>query len=731
MVKPSRESVKFSFVPAVDHSLALHEKLSEIFGFGEFRHLQEEAIQAALDCRDCLVVMPTGAGKSLTFQLPAAMSEGVTIVISPLIALMRDQIIGLRERSKFAEIGAAYLNSSQSAGEQRDILTLLHAGRLKLLYVAPERLRSKAFVEVVRATKLARFVVDEAHCISEWGHDFRPDYLNIADFLAQIGHPPTFAVTATATIRVQDSIIHNLQMRDPKVVVGGFNRPNLHFSVVKCKNDAERGNKLFKALPKLIGRGGSGLIYVSTRKQCEAVGEIAAQALAPLGKKVGIYHAGMDNNLRSAMQEAWLRGDLPLLVATNAFGMGIDKSDVRFVIHWGFPESPESYYQEAGRAGRDGKRARVVILASMVADKRLREFFIENEAIAVADFQNVVKKLAKMGDGELRIPRYFWDQEFGWREPKPRVIIGKLERAGLIERRGEDQDGLSLRVLKREIAPAQMRVLAADLEREKASRFERLDEMLGYVRASGCRRRLLLDYFGDDSEIGSEFCCDNCDAGEGDSTKNQPEMPAGYVSAPSGIADIYDLIQGLDTMFPPVGKGRLVKILRGSGAADVTKFVKNPVYGVCSGVSVARIGEFIEDLIARGMLHQGDEEEYFVCRVTRAGRELWQLKSETDLEIPGRRGAKTSRGLGESSTASPQIYDASEGDEEIFEKLRAWRRALADEEHVPPYVIFSDKVLREIARQAPQTLNDLGDVSGVGPAKLDKYGAGVLELLNE
>jgi len=731
-VKPRANLGKFSLVPLAAPPFAqLNQKLHEIFGFGEFRHLQQEAIEAALEGRDCLVVMPTGAGKSLTFQLPAAISDGVTLVISPLIALMRDQIIGLRERTQFAEIGAAYLNSSQTQAEQRDILTLLHAGRLKLLYVAPERLRSKAFLETVRATKLARFVVDEAHCISEWGHDFRPDYLNIADFLEQIGHPPTFAVTATATVRVQDSIIHNLRMRDPKVVVGGFDRPNLHFSVVKCKNDLERGNRLFKALPKLIGRGGSGLIYASTRKQCESVAEIAAQALAPLGKRVGIYHAGMENNLRSSMQEAWLRGDIPLLVATNAFGMGIDKPDVRFVIHWGFPESPESYYQEAGRAGRDGKRARVVVLSSIVADKRLREFFIENEAIAVADFQNVVKKLARMGNDEIRIPSYFWNQEFGWREPKPRVILGKLERAGLIERRGEDAEGVGLRVLKAEIPGAQMRQLAADLDKEKATRFERLDEMLGYVRGQNCRRRTLLDYFGDESEFSTTFCCDNCDSGATGAVKTVVEMPDGYVQAPSQISDIYDLIQGLDTLYPPVGKGRLTKILRGSSAADVTRFAKHPTFGAFGGTSVAKIGEFVDELIALGILHQGDEEEYFVCRVTRAGREVWQMKSPLEVELPGRKRAASHRNSGEKSAASPQIHDESEADEEVFEKLRAWRRERAGEENVPPYCVFGDKVLREIARQLPENLDDLSSVSGVGPAKLEKYGALVLEVLNQ
>ncbi len=734
-MKSPGQDVKFSLVSALASPTALNEKLHEIFGFGEFRHLQQEAIEAALEGRDCLVVMPTGAGKSLTFQLPAAISEGVTLVISPLIALMRDQIIGLRERSRFAEIGAAYLNSSQTSAEQRDILTLVHAGRLKLLYVAPERLRSKAFIETIRAAKLARFVVDEAHCISEWGHDFRPDYLNIADFLEQIGHPPTFAVTATATTRVQDSIIHNLRMRDPKVVVGGFDRPNLHFSVVKCKNDVERGNRLFKALPRLIGRGGSGLIYVSTRKQCEAVAEIAAQALAPLGHKVGIYHAGMDGNVRSHMQEAWLRGDLPLLVATNAFGMGIDKPDVRFVIHWGFPESPEAYYQEAGRAGRDGKRARVVVLSSVVADKKLREFFIDNEAIAVNDFQNVVRKLARMGNDEIRIPSYFWQQEFGWRDPKPRVILGKLERAGLIERAGEDADGVGLRVLKQEIPPVQMRQLNADLEKEKASRYERLDQMLGYVRGNGCRRRTLLDYFGDDSELNGAFCCDNCDVGATDTPKTSVELPDGSVPIPKNFDDVYDAIQGLDAFYPPVGKARLTKVLRGSSAADAIKFAKSPLYGLFNHTSVAQVTDWLEELIALGILHQGDEEEYFVCRVTRAGREVWQMRTPLELELPGRRRASASRNsgasAGEKGAASPQIRAADEDeiDAELFERLRTWRRERAGEENVPPYCVFGDKVLREIARQLPETLDDLGGVSGVGPAKLEKYGALVLRVL--
>ena len=219
--------------------------------------------------------------------MPAAIDEGTTIVISPLIALMRDQVYALLERTAFKEMGVAFLNSSQDSSEQSMVLSLLRGGKLKLLYVAPERLKSGGFVDVLRSIKIERLVVDEAHCISEWGHDFRPDYLAIGSVLEEIGRPPVMAVTATATTRVQESIAHNLTMNDPQIIVGGFNRPNLHFGVVRCKNELERSNKLFAALPKLLSKGGSGLIYVSTRKQCESVGDLAAQALGSLGIKVG------------------------------------------------------------------------------------------------------------------------------------------------------------------------------------------------------------------------------------------------------------------------------------------------------------------------------------------------------------------------------------------------------------------------------------------------------------
>lgn len=718
-------------------------ELERVFGYTAFRPHQEDAVRAALAGRDCLVVMPTGAGKSLTFQLPAAITEGVTIVISPLIALMRDQIIALHERTSFVEEGAYYLNSSQSQDEQRDILGLVRAGRVKLLYITPERLRSGAFVDLLQSVQLARLVVDEAHCISEWGHDFRPDYLAIKDVVATLGDVPRFAVTATATRRVQGSIVENLGMRDPEIIVGGFDRPNLHWSVVRCKNDAERDNKLAKALPKLMSRGGSGLIYVSTRKTCEKIGELALQALAPLGVRAGCYHAGMDNDSRSKMQEAWLRGDIPVLVATNAFGMGIDKPDVRFVVHYGYPESPESYYQEAGRAGRDGKKARVFVLSVPPADRKLREWFITNEAIQAEDFQKVVQKLGRMANGEaVRVPSYWWDQELAWREPKPRVVLARLERAGLVERLSETQEGIELRPAVKSIPAAQMGELRRGLERDANERFERLNEMAGYVKTIECRRAALINYFGDADESigGGEGCCDNCDArAKGiDLSAQTPKMAQGRVQAPSQIGDVYELLQALDALWPSVGKTRLAKILRGSNAADMQRYLDAPVYGALSGVSVVKTNAFLEELLDRALLHQGDEDEYYVVNVTRAGREAWEARAGVDdLEVPGRKRGTSNGASGGVAASRASSFGDDEDDTldakggALFERLRSWRSARAREESVPPYIVFGDKVLREIARQTPSDLDELGDISGIGPAKLDKYGEMVLELLGE
>lgn len=717
----------------------LHQSLHEIFGFEEFRALQEDAIRAATQQVDVLVVMPTGAGKSLCYQLPAALAEGTTLVVSPLVALMRDQVLALQERSAFAELGCAFLNSSQTLSEQREVLDTLRAGRLKLLYVAPERFRAGGFLDAIKSTPLVRLVVDEAHCISQWGHDFRPDYLALKNAVGVIGQPPITAVTATATRRVQNSIIENLGMREPEIFIGGFDRPNLHFSVVRCKNDSERANKLIKALPKIAGRGGSGLIYVATRKQCEEVAGLATQALASLNIKAAPYHAGMDASTRNEIQSAWLNGEVHVLVATNAFGMGIDKPDVRYVIHWAYPESPEAYYQEAGRAGRDGRKSRCVILYHF-ADKRLREFFIENDALSlekVSAAHATICARARMNttskDDEfaasdfcfetdeniVAIPKSWWQHNLGWMDITARAVVGKLDHFGLIERLTENGDNTVVRILQKQIPIALQRQIENHLASELAERRSRLEDMVGYCKSAQCRRRTLLEYFGDEHEATPRpYCCDVCDSPEKFAAQSETsEIPKGLAPAPNTpTADIHSLLQSIDALRPRIGRDKINKLLRGSKSRDLERFAEHPLRGVLADCTRDQVDEFLAQLVQQGLMAQAGEDEYFVMFVTTRGREIWHNGEFIDIAIPR-------------AYAAHGVLDEDEPGAELFEKLRAWRRKRADAEHLPPYCVLPDKTLRAIASAKPEDEDSLAQLPGIGAKKLEKYGEEVLSVV--
>ena len=736
---------------APDLSQSLQETLSQVWGFSDFRALQEDAIRAATTGEDVLVVMPTGAGKSLCYQLPAAVADGVTLVVSPLVALMRDQVVALQERTAFAESGCAYLNSSQNASEQREVLDALRDGNLKLLYVAPERFRASGFVEILKSIKLARFVVDEAHCISQWGHDFRPDYLTLKSAVEALGHPPLTAVTATATKRVQQSIIENLGMREPAVFIGGFDRPNLHFAVVRCANDKERSDKLMKALPKLASRGGSGLIYVATRKQCEEVASLASRVLAPLGIRAASYHAGMDGEARNEIQSGWLNNEIHVLVATNAFGMGIDKPNVRYVIHWAYPESPESYYQEAGRAGRDGRKSRVVILYHF-ADRRLREFFIDNDALTSEMFVGALAAIntrlqrptplvnkenfngadfnePDFNDSDFNgstretpasdvavIPKSWWRVALGWSDIMSRSVLGKMEHFGLVERVSENADNTVLRVLHKQIAPQLLRTIERHLKNEQGERHARLNEMIAFCKSTTCRRRTLLEYFGDEHEATPrEYCCDICDSPERFQKANAAILPD---AAPSTHgADIHSILQNLDALRPRVGKAKLEKLLRGAKSKDLEKFAAgHPLRGVLAGCKTEQVQKFLNALIDEGILAQASEEEYFVCFLTQKGRLAWQEKQELSIALP--------RGY-----VASEVLDCDEPGAELFEELRNWRRRRASEENVPPYCVLGDKTLRAIAALKPLDEDALAQVSGVGPRKIEKYSVEILAIV--
>jgi len=710
---------------STDPSQDLSRSLQTFFGYGEFRPQQEEAVQTTLEGRDVLVVMPTGAGKSLCFQLPAALSEGVTLVVSPLIALMRDQVDALNRRPEFARLGCGCLTSLQSLDEQNDLLRDLRAGRLKLLYIAPERFRSGAFMDALKSVKIARFVVDEAHCISEWGHDFRPDYLSLREVVETLGNPPLLAATATATKRVQQSIVANLGMRDPLVLVGGFNRPNLHFSVHRCKSENEREDKLVRALPKLSALGGSGLVYVATRKQCEQVFEAVDAALAPLGQRAGMYHAGLDADLRNQMQREWLEGERQVLVATNAFGMGIDKPDVRFVVHCACPDSLESYYQEAGRAGRDGRRSRCVILYHF-ADRRTREWFIDNEALTVGMVEQAFGQVRGHADkeGVARLPKT-WGMALDWSDIKGRLALGELERADLVKRVAQTGDGVTLTLARRDFPPEARRQIAADLANQRAERLRRLDEIVDYCKTTACRRRTILDYFGDRQEPPpTSFCCDNCDApkpdGQTAALGRLPQIPMPVQIDPF---DIHSVLHGLDALRPAVGKARLNKMLRGAGTMGDKNLgtPRQPLGGLFRGASVAAVDKFLESLFAEGLMHQGDEDAYFVCTVTPKGRAAWQERVPVAAPLPRDPSRWCPAEAGGDNAAS----------DDVLAGLKLWRTSQASRESVPPYCVFSDKTLMEIARARPQTSDDLLEVSGVGPGKLAKYGEDVLKITGE
>ena len=712
----------------------LHQSLSEAFGFDEFRPLQHEAVEAAVQGRDVLVVMPTGAGKSLCFQLPALSSAGVTLVVSPLIALMRDQVAALEARPAFAARGVASIHSGLSAAETREVLRQLRAGELALLYVAPERFRSGAFMDALQDAQIARFVVDEAHCISEWGHDFRPDYLVLHEAVEKLGHPPLMAVTATATRRVQESIVNNLRMRDPERFIGGFDRPNLHFASVRCKGDREKRERLSKALPKLAARFdsgvGCGLIYVATRRQCEEVAELCAEVLRPLGIRTGAYHAGMDSSDRNSVQEQWQRGDIRVLVATNAFGMGVDKPDVRFVVHFIPPDSPENYYQEAGRAGRDGRRSRCVVLYA-IGDRRTREWFIDNDTLEASDLAQLSGEIIKRTeeDGIARLPRG-WNGQLEWSDVKSRLALGELLRRGVCERVSDNAEEISVRMVQKGISPQVLREMTADLAHTKSERQRRLTEMFAFCKTRQCRRVALLDYFGDKSQPRETFCCDNCDNPPSAAASVPADVPEGYVAAPSAVDDVYSLLQAMDALRPRVGKAKLIKVLRASSSKDVERFKDASAWGALRLASQGQVDSFMDDLIARGWLHQADEEEYYVVSVTRAGREVWSNREPVDIAVPGARRApaKVAVGAGVAAGSAPDDEDA---EDELFESLRDWRRERASELNLPPYVVFSDTTLRSIARQRPDVESDLRLISGVGEIKMQKYGAEVLRVVRE
>jgi ATP-dependent DNA helicase RecQ len=563
----------------------LDAALSEHFGFAGFRSGQREACAAALAGRDVLVVMPTGSGKSLCYQLPALVREDLTIVVSPLVALMQDQIEALRARGLGGR--AALVNAQQDPDANAEALARAVAGELRLLYVAPERFSSPGFLERLRGARVGLFVVDEAHCVSQWGHDFRPDYFRLADAAQRVGAASLVASTATATPRVAVDVARRLRLRDPLRVATGFDRPNISFAVARPAGHEKR-----VLLVEALRRPGAlpAIVYAGTRAGAE---DLAGELSGTLGEEALAYHAGLDRETRAAVQRRFLADEAPVIVATNAFGMGVDKPNVRTVAHASVPASLEAYYQEAGRAGRDGLPAQALLLAEN-RDKALHVHFIKRDEVEDGLPGWLADRLAAAADGDGRYE--LEARELAVKGDRLRSLVGHLARAGVVVPAPAAPDRVAGTVTGRFDARAAARCRGSIDEAARA-RWRQYREIWAYVERERCRRRAILRHFGDPADPAAEGpCCDACDASI---------LPAAPEPEPAAIADLDDAIVSVARMArPSVGRTTCAAILHGARTKKIERNAYDglPAYGASAHLRRADILTRVDELIEAGRI---------------------------------------------------------------------------------------------------------------------------------
>lgn len=639
------------------HQAAL-EALTRYFGYDSFRPGQQGIVEALLAGRDVLGVMPTGAGKSVCYQIPAALSPGATLVISPLISLMRDQVDALNDLG----LPAAFINTTQTPDEQAMVFAQAAAGQIKLLYVAPERLETGRFRDFAARTPISLIAVDEAHCVSQWGQDFRSSYLGIGDFIAGLPQrPPVGAFTATATERVRRDIVGLLGLRNPAVTVTGFDRPNLYFDVVKLETKYKAA---WVARYVADHPDESGIVYCATRKTTEAL----ADTLNQMGHPAVAYHGGMSPDAREAAQRDFITDKVPVVVATNAFGMGIDKSNVRYVIHHNLPESIEAYYQEAGRAGRDGEPSRCTLLwnePDIVTRRRLLDNDYENERLT----------------------------------PEEQEIVRQSKR-------------------------------------------RLLDGMVGYCRTTDCLHRYMTRYFGQElssnagSTAGEDIAADSSQSGRCGACSN--------CESTFETIDVTRVAQAISRCVHDVGQrvgaGKIVKILRGSRAQDLAWLnpERMPTFGMLKDVNEARVRDVLSQMATDGYLSIAEGRMPIVMFGARAAEtaapdfhyEIKRVERKSAAAGSGRSG-----GVADTADSANVPGDAlgsyipDDDEESLFQKLRELRRTIAQEIGKPPYIVFSDKTLRDMARIKPVTNAQFLAVNGVGQHKLDLYGQRFMQTI--
>jgi ATP-dependent DNA helicase RecQ len=594
----------------------LHDALHEHFGFDRFRPGQEDAVAAAVAGHDVLVVMPTGAGKSLCYQLPALVREDLTIVVSPLVSLMQDQVEALERRVPGA---AGVINSQQDASANAEVLSRARAGSLKLLYVAPERFSSPGFLEAIREVPIGLFVVDEAHCVSQWGHDFRPDYFRLADAARWLGAKALIASTATATPQVARDIVQRLGLKEPALVTTGFDRPNLSFAVVPCATTADKHARIAAAL----GEDGArpAIVYAGTRKSCESLAERLG---VELGIEVLAYHAGLGRAERTGAQRRFMAGEVEVVVATNAFGMGVDKADVRTVAHEVVPPSIEAYYQEAGRAGRDGAPARALLFAEK-RDKSLHVFFIQRAEVSDALLDQVAQRLlAATVENRFDVAVSYLDEE----AERVRAIIGHLARAGVIQPAPSPMDRVRGRVVGvfDGAARALARTSAAEGQR---ARWKQYRAAWAFVEQGGCRRETILKHFGDPAAPAPQVaCCDVCDPSLVPASPSRALAGGSARAGSSAVAgtakhDSIDeaILAVVRVARPSIGRTRVGEVLRGGQAKALIRNSWDglPEYGTYAHLTAKAVLDRIDAMVDDGLLEKTDGPRP-VLRATAAAR---------------------------------------------------------------------------------------------------------------